>query len=45
MKRYTNEGWLRQKYLRERRSVSDIAKMCNVTNQTIFNYLHKFGIK
>jgi len=44
MKRYKNKGWLHQKYIIEKLSAPEIAKICKVPNGTIFNFMRKFKI-
>jgi hypothetical protein len=45
MKLYTNENWLRKRYLIDKKSPEDIAKECNATVETIYVYLAKFGLR
>jgi hypothetical protein len=44
-KLYTNEVWLRKRYLVDRKSPEDIAKECGVSMETIYVYLAKFGLR
>jgi hypothetical protein len=44
-KKYQNKTWLEQKYLIEKCSISEIAKLCKVSMCPIFRNLKKFGIK
>lgn len=43
-KLYTSRQWLINRYVAELKSAEEIAKICGVSKQTIFNYLHKFGL-
>ena len=45
MKMYTNENWLRKRFLMDKRSPEDIAKECGVSVETIYVYLGKFGLR
>jgi hypothetical protein len=45
IKLYQSEAWLRRKYLVERKSPEEIAKMCDATLMTIYRYLDKYGIR
>lgn len=45
MKLYTNENWLRKRYLMDKKSPEEIAKECNATVETIYVYLAKFGLR
>jgi len=44
-KLYTNEAWLRKRYVLDKKSVTDIAKECQTTAETIYVYLAKFGLR
>lgn len=44
-RRYTNEEWLRDKYVNKFMSSRQIAEICNVEKSTILNWLHYFGIE
>jgi hypothetical protein len=44
-KLYTNEVWLRKRFLVDRKSPEDIAKECGVSMETIYVYLAKFGLR
>jgi len=44
MKKYKNKEWLENKYLKEKLSKPQIAKLCGVTFPTIFYWLQKFNI-
>lgn len=43
-KLYQSEKWLKRKYLVEKMDVSAIAKLCGVTDMTIYLQLHKLGL-
>lgn len=45
MKLYTNENWLRKRYLIDKKSPEEIAKECNATVETVYVYLAKFGLR
>ena len=45
MKLYQSEKWLRQKYLRERKSIEEIMALTGASRKTIYIYINKFGIK
>jgi DNA invertase Pin-like site-specific DNA recombinase len=45
MKMYLNEAWMRRKYLVEGLKPEEIAIMCNVSPQTIYNALNKMGLR
>ena len=38
-KLYTNEAWLRRRYVLDKKSVTDIAKECETSAETIYVYL------
>jgi hypothetical protein len=44
-KLYTSEKFMRQRYLRQRKSPQEIADECGVTLITVYRYLDKFGLK
>jgi hypothetical protein len=44
-KLYTNETWLRKRYLMDKKSPQDIAKECGASVETIYVYLAKFGLR
>lgn len=44
MKFYQSREWLFKKYIAEKKSVSEIAKMCGVSAMTINRYLDHFGL-
>ena len=45
MKMYTNENWLRKRFLLDKKSPEEIAKECGCTVETVYVYLAKFGLK
>ncbi len=44
-KLYTNETWLRKRYVMDKKSPQDIAKECGASVETIYVYLAKFGLR
>jgi transposase len=44
-KLYTSEKWLRMAYLRQRKSVEEIAKICGTSQVTVYRYIEKFRLK
>ena len=44
-KLYTNESWLRKRYVMDKKTPEDIAKECGCTVETIYVYLAKFGLR
>ena len=44
-KLYTNETWLRKRYLMDKKSPEEIAKECGSSVETIYVYLAKFGLR
>jgi NACalpha-BTF3-like transcription factor len=44
-KLYDSQTWLKQHYLINHESVEQIAKTCNVSQNTILNALRKHGLK
>ena len=44
-KLYTNEAWLRKRYVLDKKSVPEIAKECQTSAETIYVYLAKFGFR
>lgn len=44
IKLYQNREWLYNKYWEEKLSLHQIAKLCNVSDQTILKYMNKFKI-
>lgn len=43
-KLYESKAYLAKRYLQEKKSLEEIAKECNVSHQTIYRYLTKFGL-
>jgi len=41
---YRDKGWLRQKYIGEKKSTTEIGELCGVTKQCIREWLHKHDI-
>jgi hypothetical protein len=44
-KLYTNEVWLRKRYLMDRKTPEEIAKESGASVETIYVYLAKFGLR
>lgn len=44
-KLYTNEAWLRKRFLMDRKTPQEIAKECGATVETIYVYLAKFKLR
>ena len=44
-KLYTNEAYMRKRYVMDKKSPEDIAKECEVSVETIYVYLAKFGLR
>jgi hypothetical protein len=44
-KLYTNEAWLRKRYLMDKKTPQEIAKECGTSMETIYVYLAKFGLR
>ena len=45
MKRYRDEGWLREKYHGERWTLQDMADECGVTIGTVHRWMKRHGVK
>ncbi|MCK4289105.1 MAG: helix-turn-helix domain-containing protein [Bacteroidales bacterium] len=45
MLEYENKEWLEKKYLEEKKSSIEIAKICDCTKPTILRWMKKFGIE
>jgi hypothetical protein len=45
MKLYTNEAWLRKRYVVDQKTPQDIAKECSTSVETIYVYLAKFKLR
>jgi|GEM_PF-1684890 hypothetical protein len=43
--RYKSEQWLREQYLTQKKSVTEIADKTEVTYQTIYDWMDKYGIE
>ena len=44
-KLYTNESWLRKRYIMDKKTPQEIAKECGSSVETIYVYLAKFGLR
>ena len=44
-KLYTNEVWLRKRYIIDKKTPQEIAKECGSSVETIYVYLAKFGFR
>ena len=44
-KLYTNEVWLRKRYLMDKKTPIEIAKESGASVETIYAYLAKFGLR
>lgn len=44
-KLYSNEVWLRKRFLIDKKLPQDIAKECGTSVETIYVYLAKFGLR
>ena len=44
-KLYTNESWLRKRYVIDKKTPEEIAKECGCTVETIYVYLAEFGLR
>lgn len=42
---YTNEAWLRKRYVMDKKTPEEIAKECGISVETIYVYLAKFGLR
>lgn len=42
---YKSSEWLKKKYLAEKKSPEEIAKLCGVNEKTIRRYIEQFGLK
>lgn len=45
LKLYTNETWLRKRYVLDKKTPEAIAAECKVSVETIYVYLAKFGLR
>jgi predicted DNA-binding protein YlxM (UPF0122 family) len=41
---YKSQAWLTRRYRDQKKTISEIAKECQVSDQTILNYLNKFNL-
>lgn len=44
-KLYTNELWLRKRYVMDKKTPEEIAKECSCSVETVYVYLAKFGLR
>ncbi len=44
VKLYQSKDWLYRRYIVQRKTVSEIAKECNVSAMTIQRYVDQFGL-
>jgi len=44
MAKYQEEEWLRDQYLKQSKSVTQISEECGVSRSAIISYLDKYGI-
>jgi transposase len=44
-KLYTSDVWLRKRYVVDKKTPEQIAKECDVSVETIYVYLAKFGLR
>jgi DeoR/GlpR family transcriptional regulator of sugar metabolism len=44
MKLYQNKDWLYRRYIVQKKTVTEIAKECQVSAMTIQRYLDQFGL-
>jgi hypothetical protein len=44
-KLYSNEVWLRKRFLMDKKTPDEIAKECGASVETIYVYLAKFGLR
>lgn len=44
-KLYTNQMWLKKRYQVDRKTPQEIARECDVSVETIYVYLAKFGLR
>jgi hypothetical protein len=44
-KLYTNEMWLKKRFVVDKKTPQEIAKECNTSVETIYVYLAKFGLR
>ena len=44
MKLYQSKDWLSRRYVVQKKTITEIAKECNVSAMTIQRYLNQFGL-
>jgi hypothetical protein len=44
-KLYSNEVWLKKRYLMDKKTPEEIEKECGASVETIYVYLAKFGLR
>jgi len=44
MKYYQNKEWLQRRYVLQKKTVTEIAKECNVSAMTVQRYLEEVGL-
>jgi DNA-binding MurR/RpiR family transcriptional regulator len=44
MKYYQSKEWLQRRYVLQKKTITEIAKECNVSAMTIQRYLDQFGL-
>jgi DNA-binding MurR/RpiR family transcriptional regulator len=44
MKLYQSKDWLSRRYVVQKKTITEIAKECNVSAMTIQRYLDQFGL-
>jgi DNA-binding MurR/RpiR family transcriptional regulator len=44
MKYYQSKEWLHRRYVLQKKTITEIAKECNVSAMTIQRYLDQFGL-
>jgi DNA-binding MurR/RpiR family transcriptional regulator len=44
MKYYQSKEWLQRRYVLQKKTITEIAKECNVSAMTIQRYLEQFGL-
>jgi predicted transcriptional regulator YheO len=42
---YKNKSWLHKRYVQDKKTPEEIAAECGCSQQTIYLYLNKFGLK
>jgi predicted transcriptional regulator len=41
---YQSKAWLHRRFLKQKKSIDEIAVECGTTTRTIYNWLKKFGM-